>query len=347
MDEKTPSKLFRTLQILIPLMGVAVGLTGVLLTLAARKKELSCTLVNSTRLVSENLGGIHPDMHVEFHGQPIFSLTKMTFDLRNTGAAAIMAKDVVEPVRLAFPPTTRLMTTSVEHTSPQDLKFSANAVPGGDVVLEFPLLNRGDVAFFSVYVFNSEPQRPTLEGRIVDVPQLVYSEANVSAATQNMWPFQSHATRSVVRWALVSIYSALTLLFLGICAGGVGSYVSYLPWKYKWKHLYDAALEEIEKDSREGGASPPAAAAQPKQDEAGDLMLARAHKLAAIRRGLLLHDTEFAEKMVRELKKKGIPPHPSPMFESLGGVAAFSALMLSLASVCSTTGLIVYRALSG
>src|SRR5882762_1838283 len=110
MEEKAPSRIFRALQILISLAAVVVGITGVLLTVAARKKELTCSLVNSTRLVSENLGGIHPDMHVEFHGQPIFSLAKMTFDLRNTGAAAIMAKDVVEPVRLAFPPTTRLMS---------------------------------------------------------------------------------------------------------------------------------------------------------------------------------------------------------------------------------------------
>src|SRR5260370_17955669 len=229
MEERTPSKIFRTLQILVPLAGVAVGITGVLLTVASRKKELTCTQVNSTRLVSENLGGIHPDMHVEFHGQAIFSLSKMTFSLRNTGAAAIMAKDIVEPVALAFPVSTRLMSANVEKTFPPDLKFSAGII-GGNVVLDFPLLNRGDEALFSVYVFNSELQRPALEGRIVDVPQLVYSEANAPTGGQRPWPFQSHATRSVVRWVLLTIYGAMAALFVGLWVGGIGSYATYLPW---------------------------------------------------------------------------------------------------------------------
>ena len=351
MEEKTPSRLFRALQILIPLVGVAVGITGVLLTVAARKKELTCTLVNSTRLVSENLGGIHPDMHVEFHGQAIFSLAKMTFDLRNTAAAAIMAKDVMEPLKLAFPTSTRLMSASVERTFPPDLKFSARAVPGSaDVILDFPLLNRGDEAFFSVYVFNSEALRPILAGRIVDVPQLVYSEANVSAARQSMWPFQSHATRSVIRWVLLSIYCsiycALALLFLGICFGGIGSYLTYLPWKHKWKHLYDEVDKELAKANREEKAT--TTVAKTDKPETEDLITSEeAYRLQMIRGHILFHDDGSSKKLVKELKKRGIPPHPNPMFESFWGATAFSALMLSLASICSTTALIVYRALSG
>ena len=46
MEEKGPSRLFRVLQILIPLAGVAVGITGVLLTVASRKKEITCTQVS-------------------------------------------------------------------------------------------------------------------------------------------------------------------------------------------------------------------------------------------------------------------------------------------------------------
>jgi hypothetical protein len=357
MDEKAPSKIFRTLQILIPLVSVAVGIIGVLLTVAARKKELTCALVNSTRLVSENLGGIHPDMHVEFHGQPIFSLTKMTFDLRNTGAAAIMAKDVVEPVRLSFPATTKLMSATVERTFPADLKFSARVAPESrDVVLDFPLLNRGDEAIFSVYVLNSEAQKPNLEGRIVDVPQLVYAETNVSAARQNMWPFQSHATRSVVRWVLVIIYSALALLFLGICITGIGSYLKYLPWKHKWKHLYDGVIEELEKGRSAGSAadSHPIKTAGERlltPEEAFRIKIAgeqrptpsEAFALGTLRGHMLLFDDSFGE----ELKKRGIPGHPHPMVESLGGLAVLGASMFCLAVVCSTTAFVVYRALGG
>jgi hypothetical protein len=151
MAEKATSKSFRTLQIFISLVGIAVAITAALLTIAARKKELTCTQVNSSRLVSENLGGIHPDLHVDFRGQTIFSLTKMTFTLRNTGAAAIKAGDVIESVRLQFPPTTKLMSATLERTFPPDSKFSIAALPESkQVVFDFPLLNAGDEIIFSV-----------------------------------------------------------------------------------------------------------------------------------------------------------------------------------------------------
>ena len=354
MDEKTPSKLFRTLQILIPLASVAVGITGVLLTVASRKKELTCTLVSSTRLVSENLGGIHPDLHVEFHGQPIFSLSKMTFVLRNTGAAAILEKDIVESVKLSFPEGTKLLSSNVERTFPADLKFSTRSGPDpASVELQFPLLNRGDEALFSVYLLNSEPQKPNLEGRIVDVPQLVYSEANVAAVKQNFWPLQSHATRSVVRWTLASLYCGFTLLFLGLWMGCVGSYVSYLPWKRKWKSRYDQVVEELEEATKQERAKQQAEAPAP-----SDRDLARDEEILALREGMvspdeIAHFTASAQhavvshgKLNRELKKRGIAGHPGSFIDSIGALAGFSALLLGLSAVCSTTALIVYRALS-
>jgi hypothetical protein len=346
MEEKGPSRLFRVLQILIPLTSVAVAITGVLLTVASRKKEVTCTLVNSTRLVSENLGGIHPDIHVEFHGQSIVSLSKMTFSFRNTGSAAIMSKDVIEPVRLVFPATAKLMTASVERTVPADLKFSARAVPdGGDVILDFPLLNRGDEAFFSVYVFNSEAQRPTLEGRIVDVPQLVYVEANAPTSGQGFWPLQSHATRSVVRWVLITIYGSLALLFLGIWVSAVGSYLSYLPWRRKWKGPYDEVFGELAVSDDRNKQPEAEAGGQPDQARNANEVLPPFVGLSPeMHHKMLLGPHPL---LVKELKKRGIPPHPHPMVESFGGLAGLSVLMLSLASFCSITGLIVYRALGG
>jgi hypothetical protein len=270
----------------------------------------------------------------------------MTFSLRNTGAAAIMAKDVMEPLRLVFPPSTRLMSANVERTFPQDLKFSARAVPDSEqVVLDFPLLNRGDEAFFSVYVFNSELQRPSLEGRIVDVPQLVYSEANVPTANRGSWPFQSHATRSVVRWVLVTIYGGLTLLFLGIGVSGIGSYVSYLPWKSKWKRLYDEVREELSKtyrQEREARKAALPAIPAPIVGPEGEVAPEEVYRSAIMHGRFILDDN----RITKELEKRGIPPNPHPMVESIGGLAMLVAAMVSLALVCSTTGLIVYRALA-
>src|SRR2546422_9289372 len=88
--EETPKgKVVRLLQVFMPIIGVSVAAISLLLTVAARKKELTCTLISSTRLVSENLGGVHPDLHVEFRDQPIMFLLKLRFTLWKTGDAAL------------------------------------------------------------------------------------------------------------------------------------------------------------------------------------------------------------------------------------------------------------------
>ena len=352
MDDKGPSKMFRVLQILIPLASVAVAVTAILLTIASRKKELTCTLVNSTRLVSENLGGIHPDLHVEFHGQAIFSLTKTTFSLRNTGAAAVKVQDVVEPIRLKFPGSARLLSAVVEKTLPSDLKFSARVVPeSGEVLLDFPLLNSNDEAFFSVYIFNSDSQRPTLEGRVVDVPQMVYSEINVSAAGDRSWPLQSHATRSVVRWILIVLYCSLAGVFLGVWVGGIVDYARYLPWKRKWSPAYDALWREWEIKARKTATAGNQGTNVMNSLDEGDEVAKRNREIeqAYLAHALAVRGPHFFRPFGfdEELKKKGIPSHPNPMVESLSGLAGFSVLMLSLAAIGSLTALIVYRALNG
>src|SRR6266436_9952160 len=94
MAENDKLTLTRVLQFLIPTAGVTVAIISVLLSVASRKKELTCTLLNSTRLVSENLGGISPDMRVEFRGQPIYSLFLLTFGLQRDVSAAVRSRRV-------------------------------------------------------------------------------------------------------------------------------------------------------------------------------------------------------------------------------------------------------------
>src|SRR5258708_29544147 len=52
------------------------------------------------------------------------------------------------------------------------------------------------------------------------------------------------------------------------------------------------------------------------------------------------------DKLEKKLKEEGIAAHPGSFVDSIGSLAGFSALLLSLAAVCSTTALVVYRGLS-
>jgi hypothetical protein len=350
VEESPKGKLVvRFLQVFMPIVGVSVAVISLLLTVAARKKELTCTLTASTRLVSENLGGIHPDLHVEFHNQPITSLSKLSFSLRNTGAAAIKGNDVMEPVRLQFPSGTKLLSATVERTLPQQFSFSATVPPEGrEVLLAFSLLNAGDEAQFSVYVLNSSLQQPILLGRVVDVPQMIYSDGvgGASNVTSRVVPrIRSHPLRSALRWTLSIIFGAIAALFVGLWIGGIVSYTSYLPWRRRFKTQYDEVFQEAVKRRRQELKRREA----PAQGEAAqvELQVNRETFLVEefmLRDGVPVHMPSLPG-LAGELRKKGIPDHPHPMVESFWGAVAFSITLLSVASLFALTTVVVYEAL--
>ncbi len=191
MAETERFALARVLQVLVPIAEVAIALVGLLLTLAARRKELACVYLGSDKLVSLE-GGPHPGIIVQFQEQGVTSLVKMKFVLRNVGSTAIKGEDVKEPIELYFPKEVKVLNSLVERTAPAEFKFQAPSDPGrGVVTCEFFLLNSGDEAYFSVYTYNSEPKRPEVRGRIVDVKRIQSLDESQSQSI-NPFPFTSN-----------------------------------------------------------------------------------------------------------------------------------------------------------
>jgi hypothetical protein len=344
-EEVSKRNASRVLQVLVPLVGVSVTVISLLLTIAARKKELTCIQIASTRLVSENLGGIHPDLHVEFHGQPIGSLSKETFSLRNTGAAAIKGTDILEPVHLQFPPSTKLLTAIAERTSPSGFSFGATAAPDSNAInLSFSLLNAGDEAQFSVYLLNADVQKPTFAGRVVDVTQMSFVDASSASDAPPLPFFRSHAVRSIFRWTLSIIYGALTAIFIGFWVAALVSYLKYLPWKRKWKSEYDEVIKQLSRKERRQLEKAKAELASDSEEKA---VLDREilWREIAVHRGVL--QFVMPKGIEEELRKKGIPSHPDPTVETIAGLAGLSLLLLTLGFVCSLTFFLAYGGLRG
>jgi hypothetical protein len=343
MSDSDRLTLGRVLQFLIPAAGVSVAVVSVLLSVAARKKELTCTLLNTTRLVSENLGGIDPDMRVEFRGQPIYSLSKMTFSLRNTGSAAVRAQDVSEPVHLQFPAGARLLSAVVERTLPLKFSFSAKQVSEvSQVLLEFPLLNSGDEAIFSVYVLNSEAQRPSFEGRVVDVPQLIYSESASINGAGGDWPHWSHATRTVIRRLLLGLYGVLSLAGFLFWVYEVFTKLRYMQWKPKWSKPYAEAEEEVKKKMKEEWNR----RLDVRMKEAANMKPpeAQAYLQKSVAAEMSLHEMT-GRALEEELRKRGIPSRPDLFAE--GGFLSFSLVFLGVAVIFAITAVVVHTALPG
>ncbi|HEV2990333.1 MAG TPA: hypothetical protein VG759_17980 [Candidatus Angelobacter sp.] len=232
MNENDKSSFAKVLPIVVPIVSVLVALASLLVGIAARKKELTCTLLSSSSIVSANPNGINPDIKVEFRGQQIVSLSKLTFSLKNSGSGAVRVGDVTEPVRVVFPSQNRVLNSSVDGTLPQHFTFSVKLDPISNAVLcDFPLLNAGDEAFFSVYVQAPRNVGVSFEGRVVDVPQMPYVDKSNIEATRMPQVLSSHAVRMILRWVLVIIYAGVAIVFIILWLRDIKDEIVYRKWR--------------------------------------------------------------------------------------------------------------------
>jgi hypothetical protein len=246
MPESQKASLSRLLQTLVPIAGVTVAIAGIAIGYSYRKKELSAVYLGTEKVVSPEVGGVQSDLRIEFRGQNIRSLVKMSFVLRNNGAGAVRIDDVKEPVQLVFPQEVKLLNTLTEKTTPVAFLFHSTLAPDQNTVaLDFLLLNSGDEAYFSVYVYNSQPQLPQLKGRIVDVRSMQLLDQSGSGI-KNPLPFvTSHAARMTLFWSLFGFNLALVILFLGLFTGLGIIFFRFRRWTKIWKAKYDDAVKKV------------------------------------------------------------------------------------------------------
>jgi hypothetical protein len=305
MADSEKSKLIRILQALAPIVGTAVAVIGLFIGLSGRKKELVCAYLGSDKLVSLDAGGISAAVKVEYQGQPVTSLMKMRFVVRNTGSSAIKGEDVREPITLYFPKAVQLLNSSVDRTSPTQFTFQVVPNPADNTVIcSFPLLNSGDEAYFSVFAYNSIPVAPEVRGRIVDVREI--QNVDDSRHQQaNPFPYTSSpGVRRVLYWVLVTFNAILCLLFAVLDVALAWAFAEFKAWKTKWQSKWDDAQTAV-------GASL----------KAGTVKLSD-------------RDTALAQ----ELLKRGVPKRPDPPYANWKGFfrVTFVLSVLSLLFAGST-----------
>jgi len=113
----------RVLQVVVPIASVMIALASLFIGLSSRRKELTCVFLGTEKLVSVS-NNFAPDLSVQYRGQPVASLTKMNYVLRNSGAVAVRGTDVVEPLELGYPGATKILNANVDKTHPSDFSFT-------------------------------------------------------------------------------------------------------------------------------------------------------------------------------------------------------------------------------
>jgi len=314
-DEKNIT-VSRLLQIVVPVASVAIALASLFLGLSARRKELSCVYLGSERLVSVSYS-MAPDLSVRYHGEPVTSLTKMSYVIRNVGAVAVKGTDVVEPLELDYPDGTRILNAGVDRTLPSEFSFSA-AQKGDSVSLGFALLNPGDEAYVAVYVYNSEPKYPKLRGRIVDVH--LSQASDVRDSQGRPLPFVSNSsTRAIAFWTLLGVNAVIGIGLFGLWLYAVWETATASSWRRRWKAAYATAIEELKE-----------------ADKYAHERLTKSMDKAGF-------NSQYLGKNAQNLlRQKGIPEPPTSGFDTLSEALGLTILLVGLSASFLFTCLYIY-----
>jgi hypothetical protein len=318
-QELSKSSVVAKLLKFIPVLALLVALAGIWIAVQSRKKEISCEFTGASRLVSVVPGGIPGDVRMDFHGEPVKSLTRMTFTIRNTGAAAVKKEDVRETLRLVFPSSVSVLSASTESTTPTGIQFVTTLSPDShQVLLSFDLLNASDEARIAVYLINSDPAAPLLLGRIVDVPKLVMSY-QFSDDKAYEPPIQSHALRKAVRWVLIFALGIGFGFFFFFASFTAYRYIGFLRWTKKWK----AQVDSVERKARD----------LPADADSGLLKLDYANM------------NTWPQTVKSRVLAAGVPMAPDPLTESLKVNLAVVFSNVVAMAVCAGSAFMVWIAL--
>lgn len=312
MDNAEKSSLVRIIQVLVPIVGVGVAIVGLLIGLAGRKKDLVCSYLGSDKLVSLDAGGVSDAVKVDYQNQTVTSLMKMRFVIRNTGSSAIKGEDVREPITFVFPKSVRILNSAVDRTSPMAFNFQVISNPSDNTVsCNFPLLNSGDEAYFSVFTYNSTPVVPEIRGRIVDVKEIEHLDES-QRQQANPIPFvTSIGVRKVFYWVAFVFNTLCASLTLGFALYAIGLFVRLRLWWSKWKKAFDKNREFVFKS--------------------------QGNKPSAVLDYL-------AEE---ELKKQGVPKKPDSLYDDWTDLFSGTLVLLVVCSIFFISAVFMYHSPRG
>lgn len=141
----------------LTVVGLIVAIVGVLAPIIwdlwSSSAEVTLTTAHTVTIVEkktdvENLVILYDD-------QKINTLSKSSFEFKNTGRTAITASDLISDPKLELKDG-KIFEAEIDETSPDNIDASVSAV-GSVITLNFKLLNPGDYIKFSALIDVSDP----------------------------------------------------------------------------------------------------------------------------------------------------------------------------------------------
>ena len=183
------------------------------------KKSLGVYGILHSRVFSGITADVRKQLHFRFGDVDVQELQQTVLLIANDGERSI--RDVIEPLTLDLPPEVELLDASILHRHPGELDVSVKGSPkelgSPNVVVRFPLLNKGDFFVVKLLLSGILPSKK-LVFRILadDLPR--------SLEPMSLNPAMLIGTERKVEWGLLA-GSAVVLLFPAWLV-----YSSYLLW---------------------------------------------------------------------------------------------------------------------
>jgi hypothetical protein len=148
---------------------IAIVVSIILFFVQRRRKALTYEIVSHTSVLSvaEEVAG---KLQILFQGEPVRKVHLLVLRLTNTGSIPITSGDYEREVRFSFSGDTKILTTEVSETSPDNLGASV-VVDDRTITLKPVLLNSGDSITIKSLVSQSSDD-VIVDGRIVGVRQI-------------------------------------------------------------------------------------------------------------------------------------------------------------------------------
>jgi hypothetical protein len=184
--------------------------------------QLTLTEKDSTAIIS--FANVPQDLTVTYGGAKIQNLTRIGFELANTGSKPIQSEQLVGRPQIIFGNSARILSASVDGASPPGVAVSLKTMPDKDALgIDFPLLNVGDKVEFSLLVDQASPVYLT-SARIVGIHALTFERL----------PHRAKLNLGSLSWGAYVVILT-TLLCLILILGGWAVYLEERRTVQRWK----------------------------------------------------------------------------------------------------------------
>jgi len=153
--------------IAIPVVITAIGIiaTGILSHLYHKRnhcRSLGVFVRYDARFFDKIDSSIRHSLTVEYNGRPIDQLQQIEIVVANDGEQAV--KQLIEPLRISFPPNARILEKSITKRSHPDIQVEIVQHSNQDaevLAISFPLLNSGEYFSLSLLIEGSVSPKTT------------------------------------------------------------------------------------------------------------------------------------------------------------------------------------------